>query len=211
MQTAALPPCSILLLAGGRGARLGGQDKGLVEWQGQPMIAWLHQAVRPLTDDLIISCNRNHAAYRPYADRLVSDHEPDYPGPLAGIRAGLAVARHPWLVVLPCDAPLVDGALIDRMRDASTAAPGKPLMVRQGNQWEPLFCVIPAGLAAEVERAWRRGERSNRRVLLALGSAALDIGQGDRRLANLNTADLLAAAAAEGASAAAKKIRDKPL
>ena len=52
---AATPPCSILLLAGGRGQRMGGQDKGLLPWQGKPLIAHIQAVVRPLTDDLIIS------------------------------------------------------------------------------------------------------------------------------------------------------------
>ena len=63
-------PCSILLLAGGRGQRMGGQDKGLLHWQGEPLIAHLQRLTRPLTDDLIISCNRNHEHYAAYADQL---------------------------------------------------------------------------------------------------------------------------------------------
>ncbi|WP_243269106.1 NTP transferase domain-containing protein, partial [Pseudomonas aeruginosa] len=89
MPDSALPPCSILLLAGGRGQRMGGRDKGLIEWQDLPLIAHLHRLVRPLTDDLIVSCNRNQERYAAYADRLVSDDSRDFPGPLAGIRAGL--------------------------------------------------------------------------------------------------------------------------
>lgn len=85
MPDSALPPCSILLLAGGRGQRMGGRDKGLIEWQGLPLIAHLHRLVRPLTDDLIVSCNRNQERYAAYADRLVSDDSRDFPGPLAGI------------------------------------------------------------------------------------------------------------------------------
>ncbi|MBX4377840.1 NTP transferase domain-containing protein, partial [Mycobacterium tuberculosis] len=77
---------------------MGGQDKGLVEWQGEPLIAHLQRKVRPLTDDLIISCNRNRERYAAYADQLVSDEEDDFPGPLAGILAGLEVARLPHLL-----------------------------------------------------------------------------------------------------------------
>ncbi|WP_394542964.1 NTP transferase domain-containing protein [Azorhizophilus paspali] len=82
-----------------------GHDKGLLEWRGKPLIAHLHAVTRPITSDLIISCNRNTERYALYADHLVHDDRPDFPGPLAGIRAGLAVARHGWLLVLPCDAP----------------------------------------------------------------------------------------------------------
>ena len=85
----ALPPCSILILAGGRGQRMGGRDKGLVDWQGEPLVAHVQRVVRPLSDDLVISCNRNQQAYRAYADQLVGDAEADYPGPLAGVIAGL--------------------------------------------------------------------------------------------------------------------------
>ncbi len=137
---------SILLLAGGRGQRMGGQDKGLLPWHGQPLIAHLHATVRPLTDDLIISCNRNNERYAVYADRLVTDDSSDFPGPLAGIRAGLAVARHPHLLVLPCDVPQVDRTLLQSMLERAGEHPQQPLMVRQGEYWEPLFCVIPVAL-----------------------------------------------------------------
>ncbi|QXI31605.1 molybdenum cofactor guanylyltransferase MobA [Pseudomonas vanderleydeniana] len=182
---------SILLLAGGRGQRMGGQDKGLLPFRGQPLIAHLHATVRPLTDDLIISCNRNQARYAAYADRLVGDDSRDFPGPLAGIRAGLAVARHPHLLVLPCDAPQVDRSLLLDMLEQAGAHPGQPLMVRQGEHWEPLFCVIPVALAGIFESAWAAGERSPRQIMLPLQAQALQCPEGDARLANLNTPQLL--------------------
>ncbi|WP_137817902.1 molybdenum cofactor guanylyltransferase MobA [Pseudomonas sp. 2FG] len=191
----ALPACSILLLAGGRGQRMGGRDKGLLDWRGKPLIAHLHALTRPLTDDLIISCNRNGERYAAYADRLVQDDSLDFPGPLAGIRAGLAVARQPFLLVLPCDAPLLDLALLQAMRETAAAQPEKPLMLRQGGQWEPLFCLLPRTLAPAVENAWQAGDRGPRHVLLALGAVALDCPAQDPRLANLNTPELLAQAA----------------
>ena len=74
--TATSQPFSVVLLAGGRGQRMGGLDKGLVHWQARPMIAWLHEVVRPLTDDLIISCNRNQQAYGAYACLLYTSPSP---------------------------------------------------------------------------------------------------------------------------------------
>ncbi len=191
MTNRILPSCSILILAGGRGQRMGGQDKGLVEWHGRPLVSWLHGVVRPMTDDLIISCNRNQQRYVGFADRLVSDHEQDFPGPLAGIRAAVTVARHPWLLVLPCDAPCIDCALLEALHQIATTPPGRPAMVRRGNQWEPLFCMIPTNLAPELERAWHAGERSIRRVLLEFEPRHLKLAEDDPRLANLNSPDLL--------------------
>lgn len=189
---APLPPCSILLLAGGRGSRMGGHDKGWVEWQGRPLIHWVHDTVRPLTDDLIISCNRHLARYAELAEQAVPDVEPDHPGPLAGIRAGLAAMRHEALVVLPCDAPRVDRPLVQDLRRLAQAHPGVPVMVRHGGEWEPLFSLVPASLRPAIEAAWAAGERSPRRLLQSLGAVALDVDASDQRLANFNTPAQLA-------------------
>lgn len=186
-----LPVCSVLLLSGGRGNRMGGRDKGLIEWQGRPMIAWLHDLVRPLTDDLIISCNRNGERYAAWADRLVQDDDAEFQGPLAGIRAGLAAMRHSRLLVLPCDAPLLDRALLESLLAVAAGHPDLPVMVQRGMQWEPLFCCLPASLGPAVEQAWQQGERSPRRLLQALGAVALSCADNDPRLANLNTPELL--------------------
>ncbi|MCU1758307.1 molybdenum cofactor guanylyltransferase MobA [Pseudomonas sp. 14P_8.1_Bac3] len=186
-----LPPCSILLLAGGRGQRMGGQDKGLIEWHGEPLIAHLHRKTRPLSDDLIISCNRNLEKYAHYADRLVHDDEGDFPGPLAGIRAGLKVARHHYLMVLPCDVPRIDTALLHSMRETASAHPDKPLMLRHGEHWEPLLCIIPVALRDAFDSAWHADERSPGRIMRNLGATALQCPDHDPRLANLNTPELL--------------------
>ena len=186
-----LPPCSVLLLAGGRGQRMGGQDKGLIEWQGEPLIAHLQRKVRPLTDDLIISCNRNRERYAAFADQLVMDDEGDFPGPLAGIRAGLKAARHAHLLVSPCDVPRIDRALLEDMLTTANQQREKPLMLRHGEHWEPLLCVIPVALLPAFEAAWHAGERSPGRVMRSLGAVALQCPDNDPRLANLNTPELL--------------------
>ncbi|MHC8365995.1 molybdenum cofactor guanylyltransferase MobA [Pseudomonas sp. ZT5P21] len=191
--TTQLSPCSILLLAGGRGQRMGGQDKGLIEWHGEPLIAHLHRKTRLLSDDLIISCNRNLEKYAPYADRLVHDDEGDFPGPLAGIRAGLKAARHEYLMVLPCDVPRIDAALLNSMRKAASQYPDKPMMLRHGEHWEPLLCIIPVALSEAFESAWQDGERSPGRIMRKLGAIALQCPENDPRLANLNTPALLIA------------------
>jgi molybdopterin-guanine dinucleotide biosynthesis protein A len=172
---------------------MGGQDKGLIEWQGEPLIAHLHRKTRPLSDDLIISCNRNLEKYAPYADQLVHDDEGDFPGPLAGIRAGLKAARHEYLMVLPCDVPRIDAALLHSMREAASQHSDKPMMLRHGEHWEPLLCIIPVALSEAFEKAWQEGERSPGRLMRKLGAIALQCPDNDPRLANLNTPELLSA------------------
>ncbi len=182
------PTCSILLLAGGRGQRMGGADKGLLDWQGKPMIAWLYEQVRPLTDDLIISCNRNQERYAAYADQLAEDAEDGFQGPLAGIRAGLKIAKHDHLLILPCDAPRLDHTLLSQLL---SSAADLPIVLREGEQWHPLFSLIPRSLLPTIEEAWLAGQRSPQRLLRQLHARTLICPINDPRLANLNTPELL--------------------
>lgn len=193
-ESNSLPACSVLLLSGGRGQRMGGRDKGLVQWRGRPLIAWLHDLTRPLSDDLIISCNRNNEHYAPYADQLVADADQNFQGPLAGIRAGMAAARHEQMLVLPCDAPLVDRALIESLL---AHAGSQPVVIRQGSYWQPLFCLLPTCLKDDLEHVWQSGERSPQRWFGRLSPIAVDCPLEDGRLANLNTPETLAQSAPE--------------
>ncbi|WP_122664557.1 molybdenum cofactor guanylyltransferase MobA [Pseudomonas viridiflava] len=186
-----LPACSILLLAGGQGQRMGGRDKGLILWRGEPLIQHLHRLTRPLTDDLVISCNRNLEHYAIYADRLVQDGNDEFHGPFAGIRAALPLAHHSHLLVLPCDVPLIDHSLLQSLRKTAFEHPEQPVMVRSGTHWQPLLCMIPTLHAKAFEAAWLSGERSPRRVMEQLHAVAVQCEADDPRLANLNTPDLL--------------------
>ncbi|WP_181128017.1 molybdenum cofactor guanylyltransferase MobA [Pseudomonas capeferrum] len=179
-------PCSILILAGGRGQRMGGRDKGLELWRGEPLIAHVQKVVRPLTDDLIISCNRNQAAYQAFADQLAGDAEPGFPGPLAGVIAGLALARHPWVLILACDAPRVDAPLLDELLKLAVIH-DSAAMARQATYWQPMFSALPRRLLPQLQQAWQHGERSLQRVLLNTDVQALDCAEDDARLSNFNS------------------------
>ncbi|PVZ42330.1 molybdenum cofactor guanylyltransferase MobA [Pseudomonas sp. CC120222-01a] len=185
-----MPPCSVLILAGGRGQRMGGRDKGLLEWRGEPLIAHIQRIVRPLTDDLVISCNRNQQAYAAYADQLVGDAEADFPGPLAGVIAGLKAAKHDWVLVLACDAPLVDRDLLDALRQLAVTS-GSAAMVRQGGYWQPMFSALPRSVLPVLEQAWAAGERSLQKALLREDVRGLECAEDDRRLSNFNSPELL--------------------
>ncbi|MCE1117965.1 MULTISPECIES: molybdenum cofactor guanylyltransferase MobA [Pseudomonas] len=187
---AALPPCSILILAGGRGQRMGGRDKGLVPWRGEPLVAHVQRVVRGLSDDVVISCNRNQDLYLPYADQLVGDAEADFPGPLAGVIAGLTVARHDWVVLLACDAPQVDQGLIESLLKLAVEH-DSAAMVRQGGYWQPMFSVLPRRILPVLEQAWAAGERSLQKALLVVPVQALKCAEHDPRLDNFNSPDLL--------------------
>src|SRR4051794_24267998 len=96
-----------LILAGGRGRRMGGVDKGLQVLRGKPMIAWVLARIAPQVDEVLINANQNLGEYRRFGPRVVPDGISGFAGPLAGLQAGLDAAEHLLVATCPCDSPFL--------------------------------------------------------------------------------------------------------
>ena len=177
---------TVLLLAGGQGSRLGGRDKGLMPWQGQPIAKHLVDMVRPLACEVIISCNRHHQIYQDWADRIVSDQQADYPGPLVGILAGLAECNTSHLLVIPCDLPHLDQTLLLQLLEQVASQPSMPWLIKASEAWQPLVSVIPQHLLADLQHAWSEGQRSPLRWFLGQIHGVFPVPAYDPRLHNAN-------------------------
>jgi molybdopterin-guanine dinucleotide biosynthesis protein A len=111
-----------LVLAGGRGSRMGGADKGLQNFNGTPLA--LHALLRlqmqegGLVGDQMINANRNLAAYEAFGVPVWPDTLNDYAGPLAGFMTGLERCESPYLLTVPCDTPLFPLDLAQRLAQA---------------------------------------------------------------------------------------------
>ncbi len=115
MGTAREASVTGLILAGGAGRRVSGQDKGLLDYRGAPLVEHVVKRLRPQVDHLLISCNRNHGAYRRYAEAVATDLRADFQGPLAGIEAALPLLHTAIVVIAPCDAPLIPPDMVSRL------------------------------------------------------------------------------------------------
>jgi len=104
-----------LILAGGEGRRMAGRDKGLISLADKPLVEYAIECLQPLVDDLSISCNRNRELYQGYRLDCISDKEQSFQGPMAGLAAGLQHARHEWLLVMPCDTPLMTTEVMSQL------------------------------------------------------------------------------------------------
>lgn len=175
-----------LILAGGQGSRMGGVDKGWVVCGERPMVELIAATLRPLVSRLLISCNRNQVRYQRIADQTVSDLEPDYPGPLAGIQAALRVTSATHLLILPCDTPWVGRDLLHCMSAAATANPDHVIVASRSGELQPLHAVLPVAYRPALEAYLLSGRRSVRGFYDTLPVMALraDI---DWQLDNLNT------------------------
>ena len=109
-----------LVLAGGRGSRMGGVDKGLQNFNGLPLA--LHTLMRlqmqegALIGEVMLNANRNLSAYEAFGAPVWPDSLADYAGPLAGFMTGLEHCETPYLLTVPCDAPCFPVGVVARHR-----------------------------------------------------------------------------------------------
>lgn len=104
-----------LILAGGRGTRMEGADKGLLEVAGRPLIEHVQQNLKSQVGEIFISANRNAEKYQPYGEQVIADELGGHWGPLAGVASALPLLKTKYLLVAPCDAPLLPNDLAGRL------------------------------------------------------------------------------------------------
>ncbi|QIB64472.1 molybdenum cofactor guanylyltransferase MobA [Kineobactrum salinum] len=181
-----------LLLAGGAGRRVQGRDKGLLVWRGKPLVQWVAERLRPQVTTLTISCNRNRHSYDRYADRTVTDFpEQESRGPLAGILS-LApfVAREDYLLVCPCDTPLVPEDLAARLVAALESRPDLAVSyAHDARRAHYLHAVLRGDCLTSLPQYLQSGQRSVRGWYAQLATIAADFSDCPDAFANLNLGD----------------------
>ena len=148
-----------VILAGGRGRRMGGKDKGLIKINGLPLIEHVVSAVAPQVGQLFINANRNIEEYRHYGFPVVSDTMADYQGPLAGFASNMAVAETDYIVTIPCDSPLLPADLVQRLVGALQNADAELAVAHDGKRLQPVFALIKVSLLPSLQEFLQRGDR----------------------------------------------------
>ena len=152
-----------LVLAGGRGSRMGGVDKGLQPYAGQPLVMHAVARLGAQVGPLMINANRNLGAYESFGVPVWPDTVPDYAGPLAGFLVGLEHCETPWLVTGPAT----------RRCSPTTwwhAWPPLRWSTMPRSRWRPpaktascrcsrLFCLMKAELMESLVRFTQGGQR----------------------------------------------------
>jgi molybdopterin-guanine dinucleotide biosynthesis protein A len=194
MPPAALGDITGVVLAGGRGARMGGADKGLIELDGAPLVQHVLVRFAPQVAQVMISANRNLERYRTYAPRVFGDDAPagDYAGPLAGLRAGLAHAATPWVAFVPCDAPRLPMTLVAQLADAVGTRGARAAVARCDGRVQPVFCLLATALLPALDAHRATGGAAVHRWLDAAGAIAVDF-QDAGAFSNVNSPAALAA------------------
>lgn len=178
-----------VVLAGGRGLRMGGADKGWVDYRGRPLIAWVLDTLTPQAADIAISANRNLDRYAATGRRVLPDSLPDYPGPLAGVLTAMRAVEAPWLLVVPCDTPHLPGDLAVRLLAAAREAGAALAVAADDARTHPTCFVARTTLADDLAAYLARGERAVHRWQTAHQPAVVRFDAA--AFTNLNTFEAL--------------------
>lgn len=196
-------PYTAVLLAGGQGTRMGGADKGLQLFRGQPLAAHALARLRAQSCPpaaLLISANRHHARYAALARRaggapVLADSLPGHAGPLAGMLTALHACRTPWLLAVPCDVPGFPLDLAARLLAAQmvTRRPAAYVQADSGSgpRAQPTFCLLARNVAPTLAAYLHDGGRKVMDWLARIGASAVSFADAPPAFANANTAEAL--------------------
>ena len=179
------------VLAGGRGRRMGGEDKGLVELAGRPMVGHVVDRLRPQVGALLINANRNRERYAEITGcRVVADREGGYAGPLAGMASAMeAAAGTRFLLTAPCDAPLIPERLGPRLYESLVEERAELCVAHDGARLQPVFALIDCALLDSLLAYLRSGERKIDRWYARHRMAKADFSDAPQSFSNINTPD----------------------
>lgn len=157
-----------LVLAGGRGVRMGGADKGLQTFNGTPLALNALLRLQMQTGDLLagvmVNANRNLSAYEAFGAPVWPDTLDGFAGPLAGFLTGLEQCDTPYLLTVPCDSPRFPLDLLERLAQALEAEQADIAMVAAPEtdgqlRPQPVFCLLKVDLLESLLRFTQAGGR----------------------------------------------------
>lgn len=179
-----------LILAGGRGSRMGSIDKGLVPLAGKPMVAHVLERLAPQVQRMLINANQNQETYAALGMPVWPDAMPDFAGPLAGLQTGLMHCDTPYLVTAPCDSPFLPTDLVARLAQALQTQDADLAVAVTGEgatrQPHPVFSLAKASLLPHLTAFLEGGGRKVDRWYATLRVAEVHFAD-EAAFRNINT------------------------
>ena len=148
-----------VILAGGLARRMGNQDKGWVDFKGQPLVSYALNAMIKVADQTIINANRNLADYQKLGFPVVSDQSDNFDGPLAGILAAMTLAKPGLLLVMPCDSPFFKASHLQKLLAARAENDADVAVAYDGKRLHPVFLALTTSLSHSLQTYLQSGQR----------------------------------------------------
>ncbi|MDH5632314.1 MAG: molybdenum cofactor guanylyltransferase [Gammaproteobacteria bacterium] len=179
---------SAVILAGGRGRRMGGQDKGTVIFRGKPLIEHVIERLQPQTDQIMISANRNVEFYRQYGYPVLVDNLGEYWGPLAGIATAMKFCNSELLLTAPCDTPFLPTDLLTRLSEA-LGETGDLAMAEDNLRIHPVIALLRCRLHDRLITDLGQGERKVMNWMQSQQWSTASFNDQSGLFANINSPD----------------------
>jgi molybdopterin-guanine dinucleotide biosynthesis protein A len=190
-----MPPPSItgVILAGGRGSRMGSVDKGLKLLRGKPMVRWVAERFAPQVSEVLVNANQNIDKYQLLGYRVIPDEIGGFAGPLAGLHRGLTEASHELVATSPCDSPFLPLDLIARLRAAMEKGGAELTVAKTGDQPHPVFCLCRKAVLPGLTEFLASGGRKIDAWYAKLNVVEVLFDDQPDAFSNINTEDELRA------------------
>lgn len=182
---------SAIILAGGRGRRMGNRNKGLINWKGRPLISSVIDRISPQVDDITINCNQHISEYQKLGFPVIKDTLEEFQGPLAGIQASLKLAKHEYCLICPCDTPNLPADLVKSLLEALhkyNSDVAYPVSMHQ-NHYIPVL--MKTHLASSLNTYLATGKRSIHGWYNDLKTETVDFSSNENAFLNVNSLDML--------------------
>ena len=178
-----------VILAGGMGRRMGGQDKGLVLFKDRPLIQHVIDAISQQMDNIIINANRNIETYASLGYPVIEDSLEDFQGPLAGFYAAMQQVKTPYILTLPCDGPYVSGDYLQCMLDVLNQQTCEMVIASDGERMQPVYALIPVVLKDSLHQFLQQGDRKIDRWYQGHQFALAQFDPASHLFTNINSID----------------------
>ena len=192
MNTSSLSTVTGVILAGGQGRRMGGQDKGLIPYRQRPLISHIIMLLKPQVDTIIINANRNIEQYHEYRYPIIEDTLTNFCGPLAGMLSAMQSCETDFILTCPCDSPQLSPQLRQRLMETLLANQADIAVAHDGDRLQPVFCLIPRRLAEHLENYLEQGERKIDLWFAQHNTVAVDFSDQADSFINFNRPEDLA-------------------
>jgi molybdopterin-guanine dinucleotide biosynthesis protein A len=150
-----------VILAGGKGRRLQGRDKGLVDAAGKPLIHYVLQRIQAQVSQILISANRNQSDYVKLGYKVIEDEfeSGQFAGPLAGVLTALNACDTEFLLTVPCDTPCLPQDLVEQLSTAITDDIDI-VTVNDGERLQPIVMLLRTRLTDNLKSWLEEGNRA---------------------------------------------------
>ena len=178
---------TLCILAGGEGQRVNQQDKGLLEWQGKPLVEHILHDMSGQFSHIVINANRNQELYEHYGYDVIRDDSPGFQGPLMGILSLFKHTTTPYILVIPCDSPHPPQNLLSRLTQCLLEKHTPCALCHDGERLQPLFALLSREIENQLDRFVAQDRHKVQDFFESINQAICDFSDQPQAFTNINT------------------------